>query len=199
MAAGTPEDGSGDVAKARRLEAGPRSVNLLKRRLGGYPDRFPAAPETREMIRDAIKSAQIEAMKAGDKPRLAAVRLISSALKNRDIELRGAGGAPADDDALVIEVLQKMVKQRRESILLYEQGGRQELADAEKVEVEVIENFLPRQMSEDEAKAAIDAIVAETGASSLKDMGRVMAALKERHAGAMDMSKASGLVKARLG
>ena len=150
------------------------------------------------MIRDDIKAALVRAMKGGDKAGTATIRLIQSAIKNRDIELRGGAGAPADDDALVTEVLQKMIKQRRESIALYEQGGRQELADAEKAEVAVIEGFLPRQMSEDEAKAAIEAIVAETGASSVKDMGRVMAVLKERHASALDMSKASALVKARL-
>jgi uncharacterized protein YqeY len=149
------------------------------------------------MIRDDIKAALVTAMKSGDKARTATLRLIQSSLKNRDIELRGAS-APADDDVTVTEVLQKMVKQRRESVALYEQGGRQELADAEAAEIEVIEGFLPRQMSEDEAKAAIDAIIAETGASSVKDMGKVMAALKEKHASAMDMSKASGLVKARL-
>ena len=149
------------------------------------------------MIRDDIKAAQITAMKAGDKARTATIRLIQSSLKNRDIELR-TGAAPADDDGVVVEVLQKMIKQRRESIALYEQGGRAELAEAEKAEVAVIEDFLPQQMSEEETRAAIDAIVAETGASSVKDMGRVMAALKERHAGAMDMSRASGLVKARL-
>jgi uncharacterized protein YqeY len=149
------------------------------------------------MIRDDIKAALVTAMKGGDKARTATIRLIQSALKNRDIELRGAD-APADDDVTVSEVLQKMVKQRRESVALYEQGGRRELADAETAEIAVIEGFLPRQMSDEEAKAAIDAIVTETGASSLKDMGRVMAALKERHAGTMDMSKASGLVKARL-
>jgi uncharacterized protein len=149
------------------------------------------------MIRDDIRAALVTAMKSGDKARTATLRLIQSSLKNRDIELRG-GGAPADDDLLVTEVLQKMIKQRRESVALYEQGGRQELADAETAEIAVIEGFLPRQMSEDEARAAIDAIVAETGASSVKDMGRVMAALKERHAGQLDMSKASGLVKARL-
>jgi hypothetical protein len=149
------------------------------------------------MIRDDIKAALVTAMKSGDKARTATLRLIQSSLKNRDIELRGAS-APADDDVTVTEVLQKMVKQRRESVALYEQGGRQELADAETAEIAVIEGFLPRQMSEDEAKAAIDAIVAETGASSVKDMSKVMAALKEKHAGAMDMSKASGLVKARL-
>ncbi len=149
------------------------------------------------MIRDDIKAAQIDAMKAGDKPRTAAIRLIQSTLKNRDIELR-TGTTPADDDTVVTEVLQKMIKQRRESIALYEQGGRAELAEAEKAEVAVIEGFLPAQMSEEETKAAIDAIVTETGASSVKDMGRVMAALKDRHAGQLDMSKASGLVKARL-
>ncbi len=150
------------------------------------------------MIRDDIKAALIAAMKGGDKDRTAAIRLIQSSVKNRDIELR-TGTAPADDDAMVTEVLQKMIKQRRESIALYEQGGRQELADAEKAEVAVIESFLPAQMSEEEAKAAIDAIVAETGAAAVKDMGRVMALLKERHAGQLDMSKASGLVKTRLG
>ncbi|HEX8625660.1 MAG TPA: GatB/YqeY domain-containing protein [Allosphingosinicella sp.] len=149
------------------------------------------------MIRDDIKAALVTAMKSGDKARTATLRLIQSSLKNRDIELRGAA-APADDDVTVTEVLQKMIKQRRESVALYEQGGRQELADGESAEIEVIEGFLPRQMSEEEAKAAIDSIVAETGASSVKDMGKVMAALKEKHAGAMDMSKASGLVKARL-
>ena len=150
------------------------------------------------MIRDDIKAAQVSAMKSGDKARTATIRLVQSALKNRDIELRTGSGAPADDDTLVTEVLQKMVKQRRESVELYERGGRQVLADAESAEIAVIEGFLPRQMSEEEAKAAIDSIVAETGASSVKDMGKVMAALKERHAGRMDMSRASGLVKARL-
>jgi uncharacterized protein len=149
------------------------------------------------MIRDRLKAALVTAMKGGDKQRTAAIRLIQSALKNRDIELRGSANPP-EDDVLVTEVLQKMIKQRRESIALYEQGGRAELADAEKAEVAVIEDFLPAQMSEDETRAAIDQIVTATGASSLKDMGRVMAALKDLHAGQLDMSKASGLVKARL-
>ncbi|MEA1013499.1 GatB/YqeY domain-containing protein [Sphingosinicella sp. LY1275] len=150
------------------------------------------------MIRDDIKAALVVAMKGGEKQRTATIRLIQSAIKNRDIELRTADKAP-DDDALVTEVLQKMIKQRRESITMFEQGGRAELAEQEKAEVAVIEDFLPAQMSEDETKAAIDAIAAEIGAASVKDMGRVMAALKERHATALDMSKASGLVKARLG
>lgn len=149
------------------------------------------------MIRDAIKSAQIAAMKAGDKERLAAVRLILAKVKDRDIELRTAAAAP-DDDALVVDVLQKMAKQRRESIAMYRQGGRDELAAREQAEVDVIEEFLPRQMSEDETRAAIEAIKAETGAASLKDMGKLMAALKERHGTVLDMSKASGLVKAAL-
>ena len=150
------------------------------------------------MIRDDLKAALVTAMKSGDKGRTATIRLIQSAIKNRDIELR-TGTAPADDDALVTEVLQKMIKQRRESITLYEQGGRTELAEAEKAEVAVIETFLPAQMSEEDTKAAIDAIATEIGATSVKDMGRVMAVLKERHASQLDMSKASGLVKARLG
>jgi uncharacterized protein len=149
------------------------------------------------MLRDEIKSAQIAAMKAGDKPRLNAVRLILAKLKDRDIELRTSSQVP-DDDTLVVEVLQKMGKQRRESIALYEQGGRQELADAEKAELAVIESFMPAQMSEAETSAAIEAIKAELGASSVKDMGRVMAELKSRHGSQLDMSKASGLVKAAL-
>ena len=149
------------------------------------------------MIRDEIKAAQIAAMKARDTATVAATRLIQSAIKNRDIELRTASSTP-DDDLLVTEVLQKMIKQRRESIELYEKGNRPELAAAEAAEVAVIERFLPRQMDEAEAKAAIDAVATELGASSIKDMGRVMAAVKERHAGQIDMSKASALVKARL-
>jgi hypothetical protein len=149
------------------------------------------------MIRDDIKAALVTAMKGGDKETTAAIRLIQAAIKNRDIELR-TGTAPADDDVLVSEVLQKMVKQRRESITMYEQGGRPELAAAEAAEVSVIERFLPKMMDEAETKAAIESIKAELRASSVKDMGRVMAELKTRHAGKLDMSKASGLVKGAL-
>jgi uncharacterized protein YqeY len=149
------------------------------------------------MIRDDIKAAQVTAMKAGDKESRNAISLIQAAIKNRDIELRTSGGTP-DDDAVVVEVLQKMVKQRRESIAMYETGGRQELADAEKTEVAVIERFLPAQMSEADTTAAILAIKDELGATGMKDMGRVMAELKARHAASLDMSKASGLVKAAL-
>lgn len=149
------------------------------------------------MIRDSIKSAQVAAMKAGEKDRLAAVRLILAKLKDKDIELRTSATVP-DDDALVIDVLQKMVKQRRESISMYEQGGRQELADAEAAELKVIEEFLPAQMSDDEVRAVIEAIKAETGAAGMKDMGKVVGELKARHGTQLDMGKASALVKAAL-
>ena len=150
------------------------------------------------MLRDQIKAATIAAMKAGDKDRTAALRLIGAKIKDRDIELR-TGKAPENDDDLVVEVLQKMAKQRRESIEMYVSGGRLELADKEQGELAVIEEFMPQQMSEDETRAAIEAIKAELGASGMKDMGRVMAELKARHGSQLDMSKASGLVKAALG
>ena len=150
------------------------------------------------MIRDDIKSALVTAMKSGDKEGTAAIRLIQAAIKNRDIEAR-TGKAPDDDDALVVEVLQKMVKQRRESIEMYRKGGREELAASEEAEVAVIERFLPAQLGEDETKAAIEAIKAEIGASGMKDMGRVMAELKARHGSQLDMSKASGWVKGARG
>ena len=150
------------------------------------------------MIRDDIKAAQVAAMKAGDKARLGTIRLMLAKIKDKDIELR-TGTAPADDDVLVTDVLQKMVKQRRESIAMYEQGGRQELADIEAAEVVVIEDFLPAQLSDDDAMAAIKAIVVELGAESLKDMGKVMAAVKDRLGSQLDMSKASALVKEALG
>ena len=150
------------------------------------------------MLRDAIQTATTQAMKARDSARLGALRLINAALKNKDIELR-TGTAPADDDVLVVDVLMKMAKQRRESIEMYVAGNRAELADAERAELGVIESFLPNQMDDSEALAAIKAVVAEIGATNVKDMGRVMAAVKERFAGKLDMSKASGLVKAALG
>lgn len=149
------------------------------------------------MIRDDIKQAQIAAMKAGDKDSRSAISLIQAAIKNRDIEAR-TGKAPEDDDALVVEVLQKMVKQRRESVAMYRQGGREELAAAEEGEIAVIERFLPQTLTDDETRAAIESIKAELGATGMKDMGRVMAELKARHASVLDMSKASGLVKAAL-
>ena len=150
------------------------------------------------MLREDLKQAQIAAMKAGEKDRLAAVRLILAKVKDRDIEQR-TSSKEIDDDALVIDVLQKMAKQRRESIELYEKGGREELAAIERGELAVIEEFLPRQLGEPETKAAIEAIKAELGAAGLKDMGRVMAELKARHGTVLDMSRASGWVKESLG
>ena len=149
------------------------------------------------MLRDDLKQAQIAAMKAGEKDRLAAVRLILAKVKDRDIEQR-TSSKEVEDDALVIEVLQKMAKQRRESIEMYEKGGREELAAIERGEMAVIEEFLPRQMDEAETRAAIDAIKAELGAAGLKDMGRVMAELKARHGTVLDMGRASGWVKESL-
>jgi uncharacterized protein YqeY len=149
------------------------------------------------MIRDDIKTALVTAMEAREPEKTGAIRLIQSAIKNRDIEAR-TGKAPDDDDALVVEVLNKMAKQRRESIEMYGKGNRPELAAAEAAELVVIESFLPSRMSEEETIAAIDAIKAELGATGPEDMGKVMAELKARHATSLDMSKASGLVKARL-
>jgi uncharacterized protein len=149
------------------------------------------------MIRDDIKAATITAMKGGDKETTATLRLVSAAIKNRDIEAR-TGGAPKDDDVLVTEVLQKMIKQRRESAEVYRKGNREDRAAAEEAEIAVIERFLPKQLGDDEAQAQIRAIIAETGASSMKDMGRVMALVKERLGTSIDPARASGLVKAAL-
>ena len=149
------------------------------------------------MIRDTVKAAQIAAMKAGDKDRTAATRSILAKIKDKDIELRTRDAAP-DDDAMVTDVLQKMAKQRRESIEMFESGGRTELAAAEKMELAVIEEFLPAQLSDAETAALIEGIKTELGADGMKDMGRVMGELKKRHGTEIDMSKASALVKAAL-
>jgi uncharacterized protein YqeY len=149
------------------------------------------------MIRDDIKAATIAAMKAGEKDRTAALRQISAKIKDRDIEER-TSAKPTPDDELVVSVLQKMAKQRRESIEMYEAGGRAELAAKEAAELAVIEEFLPQMMDEAATRAAIEAIKAETGASTMKDMGTVMAELKARHGAVLDGKLASGLVKAAL-
>jgi uncharacterized protein len=133
-------------------------------------------------------------MKAGEKGRLGAIRLIQAALKDKDIEARGAGKEPLSDEE-ILALLQKMVKQRQESITMYEQGGRAELAQQERDEVTVISSYLPQQMDEAETKAAIEAAIAETGAASMKDMGKVVGSLRAKYAGRMDFAKASGLVK----
>ena len=146
-----------------------------------------------QSLTETIRAEMKAAMKARDKDRLGTIRLIQAEFKRIEVDER------IDvDDARALAVLDKMVKQRRESIAMYETGGRQELADAERAEVAVIERFLPAQMDEEQTTAAILAIKAELGAEGMKDMGRVMAELKARHASELDMSKASGLVKAAL-
>lgn len=149
-------------------------------------------------LRERFTGELKEAMKAGDKAKVAAVRLIQAALKDKDIEARGAGKGEATPDE-ILALLQKMIKQRHESIAIYDANGRPELAAGERAEVEVISSYLPKQMSEEEVKAAITAAVAESGAASVKDMGKVIAILRAKYAGQMDFAKASGLVKAALG
>ena len=149
------------------------------------------------MIRDEIKAATIAAMKSGDKETTQTLRMVQSSVKNRDIEAR-TGGAPKDDDTLVTEVLQKMVKQRRESADIYRKNGREDRAAAEEAEIAVIERFLPKQLSDAEAEAKVREIITETGASSMKDMGRVMAVVKERLGASIEPARASSLVKAAL-
>ena len=150
------------------------------------------------MIRDEIKAALVTAMKGGDKAATGTIRLIQSAIKNRDIELR-TSSATTDDNLVVTEVLQKMIKQRRESVDLYRKGGREDRAAAEEAEITVIERFLPAQLSDVEAEAKIRAIIADTGAASMKDMGRVMAAVKEQLGTSIEPARASALVRAALG
>ena len=148
-------------------------------------------------LRETINAAMKDAMRARDQARLSTIRLITSAFKDREIELRGSDASL--DGAAMLQVLGKMVKQRQESAKVYAEGGRPELAAKEQAEIAVIEEFLPRQLAPDEVVAAIDAAVAETGAASIKDMGRVMAALKARYTGQMDFGAAGPMVKARLG
>ena len=150
------------------------------------------------MLRDRFMSDLKEAMKAGEKDRLGTIRLIQAALKDRDIEARGAGKGPLGDDE-ILQLLQKMVKQRQDSVKLYHEGNRPELAAKEEAEIAVIAAYMPKQMDEAEARAAIAAVIAETGASGMKDMGKVMGELKARFAGQMDFGKASPLVKQLLG
>jgi len=149
------------------------------------------------MLRDNINKALTEAMKARNERAVSTLRMVNSALKNADIEARGAG-KPALGDAEVLPLLQKMIKQRQESVLLYEKGGRGDLVKQEQEEIAIISGYLPKQMSEAEMAAAIDAVVDETGAAGMKDMGRVIGALRGKYAGQMDFGKASALVKAKL-
>ena len=149
------------------------------------------------MLREAINNAVKDAMKAKDERKLSTLRMVNSTIKNADIEARGQGKPPLPDGDL-LGVFQKMIKQRQEAVELYDKGGRAELAAQEREEIAIISAYLPKQMSEDEIKAAISDAIKDTGAAGMKDMGKVMAVLKARHAGKMDFAKASGLVKARL-
>jgi uncharacterized protein len=149
------------------------------------------------MLRDDINNAVKEAMKAKDERKLSTLRMVNSTIKNADIEARGQGKPPLSDGDL-LGVLQKMIKQRQESVELYEKGGREELAAQERAEILVISAYLPKQMSDEDVTAAVSATIAETGASGIKDMGKVIGALKAKYAGQMDFGKASGVVKAAL-
>jgi uncharacterized protein len=150
------------------------------------------------MLREAFTERLNAAMRARDSRTVSAVRLILAGLKDRDIAVRSTGNSTGIDDSEILRLLQGMVKQRRESIAMYRQGNRPELAQREEEEIAVIESFLPRQMGEDEIAAAATAAIAETGAAGVKDMGRVMAALRERHAGTIDMARAGAVVKQLL-
>ena len=149
------------------------------------------------MLRDDINNAVKEAMKAKDERKVSTLRLMNSTIKNADIEARGQGKEPLNE-ADLMALFQKMIKQRQESVELYDKGGRAELAAQEREEIAIISAYLPKQMSEDDVKAAIAAIIAETGAAGMKDMGKVIAVLRAKYAGQMDFGKASGLVKAAL-
>ena len=148
----------------------------------------------RTQIMDEMKTA----MKAGDAARTSALRMINAAIKQKDIDSRTADNRDGIDDAAILSLLQNMIKQRRDSIALYEQGGRAELAAKEQAEIDIIQSFLPAQMSADEARAAINSIIAATGAAGMKDMGKVMGAVKDKLAGQFDTAEASKLVKELL-
>ncbi len=149
-------------------------------------------------LRERISAGLKDAMREKDAIRLSTLRLINAAIKDQDIAARGDGRGDGVDDAAVLAILGKMVKQRQESARAYEEGGRLELAENERAEIAIIEGFLPRQLSQAEVDAAIAAAIAEVGATGLRDMGRVMAALKTRHAGQMDFAAAGAQIKARL-
>jgi uncharacterized protein YqeY len=151
------------------------------------------------MLRATLNDALKNAMKAKDQRTTSTLRLILAALKDRDIAARGTGSSEPIPDAAILEMLQKMIKQRHESIEMYRKGGREDLVSQEQGEIVIIEGFLPKQMGEEEMAAAVDAAIAAVGATGIKDMGRTIAALKKDYAGQMDFAKASGVVKRRLG
>jgi uncharacterized protein YqeY len=149
------------------------------------------------VLRDDINNSLKGAMKAGDAPRVSTLRMVNSTIKNADIEARGQGKPPLTDEEL-LSLLQKMIKQRQESVELYQKGGRAYLVAQEQGEIDIISGYLPAQMSETEIVDVIGALVKETGATAMKDMGKVMAAIKERYAGKLDVGKASAAVKKLL-
>ena len=149
------------------------------------------------MLRDDINNAIKDAMRAKDERKLSTLRMVNSTLKNSDIEARGQGKPPLSDED-ILGVLQKMIKQRQESVELYVKGNREELANQEREEIAIITAYLPKQMSDDEVKAAIAAAIKDTAAAGMKDMGKVIGVLRGKYAGQMDFGKASGLVKAAL-
>jgi uncharacterized protein YqeY len=149
------------------------------------------------VLRDEINTALKDAMKARDERRVSTLRLVNAAIKNADIDAQGRGRAVLADDEIT-GLLQKLIKQRQESVEIYDRAGRKDLADRERGEIEVIRAYLPKQMSEDEARVAIAAVIQQSGAQGMKDMGKVMAALKQGYAGKMDLTKASATVKALL-
>jgi uncharacterized protein len=151
-------------------------------------------------IRDKLSNDMKDAMKSGDKRKLATIRLMNAAIKQKDIDTRTEGhDSEKVSDTTIMDVLAKMVKQRQDSIVAYEQGGRAELAQQEREEMDIIQSYMPKQMDEAEAKQAIAVLVKDLGASSIKDMGKVMAELKSRYSGQIDMAKAGGIVKSLLG
>jgi uncharacterized protein len=158
---------------------------------------FGPAKGHQTMLRDDINNAVKEAMRAKDERKLSTLRMVNSTIKNADIAARGEGKPPLSD-ADLLGVFQKMIKQRQESVELYDKGGRAELAAQEREEIAIISAYLPQQMSEADVKAAIAAAISETGASGMKDMGKVIGVLKTKYAGQMDFGKASGMVKAAL-
>ena len=149
-------------------------------------------------MRDKISSAMKDALKAGDKVALSTIRLIAAALKDRDITARGNGISEGISDDEILLMLQTMIKQRRESSVMYRDAGRNELAETEELEIKIIEEFLPEQLGEDEIKVAIETAISQTNAISVKDMGKVMGYLKEEYTGKMDFSKISANVKGAL-
>lgn len=151
------------------------------------------------MIRSRISAELKDAMKAKDAARLSTLRLINAAIKDRDIAARTEDNAEGVSDAEIRSILAKMIKQRQESAKAYDEGGRIDLAEQERAEIGIIQSFLPKQLSDQETQAAIRAAIAETGASSIRDMGRIMGVLKEKYAGQIDFGKAGAQVKAALG